>query len=162
MKDSMRKWMKITVHDDERVQALEYRSYAEAGFLVAVISFLDMVIRGVFLDRPLSEWAFSAAVFGVFILYVFIRNITFRIRDEDLLEADELKEKRTEEVTFFIAFALYVGWRKVYRGMEVLPSGWVDWAQSLLAMIVIYVVIYGFLYLAKRAARLFKKSSGNS
>ncbi|PZD95820.1 hypothetical protein DNH61_10225 [Paenibacillus sambharensis] len=162
MKDNVRKWLRITEHEDERVQALEYRSYAEAGFLVAVICFLDMVIRGVFLDRPLSEWAFSAAVFVVFILYVYIRNTSFRIRDEDLLEPDELKEKRHDEVTFFIAFALYVGWRKVYRDMEVLPSGWVDWAQSLLALIVIYTVIYGFLYLAKRAARLFKKSSGNS
>ncbi|WP_456364817.1 hypothetical protein [Priestia aryabhattai] len=50
--NKFKKILRITEHDDERVQALEYRSYAEAGFLIAVLSALDVIIRGLVLSHP--------------------------------------------------------------------------------------------------------------
>lgn len=35
--------LRITEHDDKGVQALEYRSYPEAGFLIAVLSSLEVL-----------------------------------------------------------------------------------------------------------------------
>ena len=55
--------LRITEHDDERVQALEYRSYAEAGFLIAVLSALDVIIRGLILNHSPNEWGMSTIRF---------------------------------------------------------------------------------------------------
>ncbi|MFL7944448.1 hypothetical protein ACKA0G_28755 (plasmid) [Priestia megaterium] len=66
--NKFKKILRITEHDDERVQALEYRSYAEAGFLIAVLSALDVIIRGLVLSHPLSEWGMSLFVLIIYII----------------------------------------------------------------------------------------------
>ncbi|MED3922720.1 hypothetical protein P4644_23815 [Priestia aryabhattai] len=145
--NKFKKILRITEHDDERVQALEYRSYAEAGFLIAVLSALDVIIRGLVLSYPLSEWGMSLFILVIYIIYVGARQITMRITKDDLLEEDEKKKNRTEEVSVLLGIALFVIWRKVILKESLMPSGLLNWIENIGVFIVIFIVTYGMTYL---------------
>ncbi|WWB84536.1 DUF6773 family protein [Priestia aryabhattai] len=143
----LKKILRITEHDDERVQALEYRSYAEAGFLIAVLSALDVIIRGLVLSNPLSEWGMSLFILIIYIIYVGARQITMRITKDDLLEEDEKKKNRAEEVAALLGIALFVIWRKVILKENFIPSGLLNWIENIGVFMVIFIATYGVMYL---------------
>ncbi|MBE5103466.1 DUF6773 family protein [Priestia aryabhattai] len=145
--NKFKKILRITEHDDERVQALEYRSYAEAGFLIAVLSALDVIIRGLVLSHPLGEWGMSLFVLIIYIIYVGARQITMRITKDDLLEEDEKKKNRAEEVATLLGIVLFVIWRKVILKEGLIPSGLLNWIENIGVFIVIFIVTYGMTYL---------------
>ncbi|MGZ0135330.1 DUF6773 family protein [Priestia megaterium] len=145
--NKFKKILRITEHDDERVQALEYRSYAEAGFLIAVLSALDVSIRGLVLSHPLSEWGMSLFILIIYIIYVGARQITMRITKDDLLEEDEKKKNRAEEVSVLLGIALFVIWRKVILKENFIPSGLLNWIENIGVFMVILIATYGMVYL---------------
>lgn len=89
---SLRKLFSIAEYDDERIKVLEQKSYSEAGILIALLAFIDLVVRGIFMDRPLSEWVLSLILVVTYIIYVFIRQSFMKITKDHLLEKEE-KEK---------------------------------------------------------------------
>lgn len=138
----LKKIFSITEYEDERVKALEYKSYSEAGFLLVVLAFIDLVVRGIFMDRPLSEWIVSLIFVVTYIIYVFIRQSFMKITKDHLLEKEEKRKNNIEEFSFLGTVFLYVLWKKVIQGTSLIPSGIYDWIISL----VVFVVICAFTY----------------
>ena len=138
----LKKIFSITEYEDERVKALEYKSYSEAGFLLVVLAFIDLVVRGIFMDRPLSEWIVSLIFVVTYIIYVFIRQSFMKITKDYLLEKEEKRKNNIEEFSFLGTVFLYVLWKKVIQGTSLIPSGMYDWIISL----VVFVVICAFMY----------------
>ncbi|WP_407545334.1 DUF6773 family protein [Priestia sp. HNGD-A6] len=138
----LKKIFSITEYEDERVKALEYKSYSEAGFLLVVLAFIDLVVRGIFMDRPLSEWIVSLIFVVTYIIYVFIRQSFMKITKDHLLEKEEKRKNNIEEFSFLGTVFLYVLWKKIIQGTSLIPSGMYDWIISL----VVFVVICAFMY----------------
>lgn len=138
----LKKIFSITEYEDERVKALEYKSYSEAGFLLVVLAFIDLVVRGIFMDCPLSEWIVSLIFVVTYIIYVFIRQSFMKITKDHLLEKEEKRKNNIEEFSFLGTVFLYVLWKKVIQGTSLIPSGMYDWIISL----VVFVVICAFMY----------------
>lgn len=142
-----KEFFRITEYDDERVKTLEYKAYAEAGFIIAILSLIDILIRGIFLDRPFTEWIMSFIILIIYIVYIGIRQYTMNISKENLLEEEEKKKKHIEEASIFISILLYMLWRKVIKGENFIPSGLNSWIQSISILIVIIIVTYAIAYL---------------
>ncbi|MGG0752328.1 hypothetical protein, partial [Priestia megaterium] len=112
-----------------------------------VLSALDVIIRGLVLSHPLSEWGMSLFILIIYIIYVGARQITMRITKDDLLEENEKKKNRAEEVSALLGIALFVIWRKVILKESLIPSGLLNWIENIGVFIVIFIVTYGMTYL---------------
>ncbi|MGN8232083.1 DUF6773 family protein [Priestia flexa] len=148
---SLRKLFSIAEYDDERIKVLEQKSYSEAGILIALLAFIDLVVRGIFMDRPLSEWVLSLILVVTYIIYVFIRQSFMKITKYHLLEKEEKRKNNIEEYSFLVTFFFYVLWKKVVQDTSLIPSGVYDWTLSILVFIVLAAIMYGLSIIISKA-----------
>ncbi|MBM7702425.1 DUF6773 family protein [Metabacillus iocasae] len=138
----MKSFFRLTSSNDERVQALEYRAFAEAGFLVFLLLLLDVFVRAFLYNRPLSEWIVSILLIGCFSIYFTIRRATMGIDEETLLEGEELKaEKLAERISAFGGILYGITFIAVNGGT---PDGWEQWLKQFYVLILLSGGIYLF------------------
>jgi hypothetical protein len=136
----------ISKHSDERVQQQQTTIFAQAGFFAILIAVADMVVRGIIMGRPAVEWSGSVIVLVGFALFYSVRTIFAGLYDPNVDNEEKIKKKVT--LSFFESMVMAIG---IAIGTQV-PSGFpvepMDWFKFFLKLIIIFLVFFGYKYLA--------------
>lgn len=145
----------ISNHSDERVQQQQTKIYAQAGFFAILIAVTDMVVRGMILGRPAVETSGSVIVFVGFSLFFSVRTIFAGLYDPNMDDEDKVKKKI--KLYFFESIVMAIG---IAIGSQVpfgFPMDPVDWFKFFLKLIIIFLVFFGYKYIAIKIS--WKKSN---
>lgn len=136
----------ISSHSDERVQQSQTKIFAQAGFFALVIAVTDMVIRGIIMGRPAVEWSGSLIVFVGFSLFYSVRTIFAGLYDPN--EDEEGKIKQKIRLSFFESIVMAIG---IAIGTQIssgFPVDSMEWFKFSLKLIIIFLVFFGYKYIA--------------
>ncbi len=145
------KWIKP---GDEYVEKKMTQFFSEAGTIVAAILFLDMIIRGLILGRPASEYIVSAIGFAVYAGWILFRYLLSGFEYPEIAGQAAYRKKRKEITALSLAsgiiFAILV---LIFTGIPKHPGSWFDFI-----MIVMLFVFFHFLINFISLRKSFRKN----
>lgn len=125
----MSKWLEffgIKKETDERVQQQGTRVFFEAGIFVFCIAILDIIVRGMVLDRPLAEWGFSFFIIGAYLVYGIIRMAFAGVYDQDIYDETSFEKKMRKHTLEHLLISLFLSIiTTVHDGMPHDLMGWI-------------------------------------
>lgn len=126
----MSKWLEffgIKKETDERVQQQGTKVFFEAGIFVFCIAILDIIVRGMVLDRPLAEWGFSFFIIGAYLVYGIIRMAFAGVYDQDIYDETSFKKKMRKHTLEHLLISLFLSIiTTVHDGMPHDLMGWME------------------------------------
>lgn len=90
--EKLKNWFSLSTHSDERIQQIEMKIWAQSGVVVLLLAFIDLILRGVYLQRPFLEWA---TALGIIICYMvfFFRSILAGVFEPEIDNKEKLRQK---------------------------------------------------------------------
>ncbi|ASB90340.1 hypothetical protein OZL92_19210 [Bacillus sonorensis] len=132
--------MKWFASADEYIEKRMTQFFSEAGILIAVLLLMDVVIRGAVLRRDLSEYIVSAAVLGIYIVYVLFRYLLSGMEYTDIDNDGTYRKKRKQVLYGSIVWAAVVLFADIiFTG---LPSGAREWGSLILFGLLVVLFCY--------------------
>lgn len=130
------KWSKT---GDEYIEKKMTQFFSEAGTIVAAILFLDMIIRGLILGRPASEYIISAIGFAVYAGWILLRYLLSGFEYPEIAGQSAYRKKRKEIAALSLASGLiFAILTLIFIGMPEHLDSWVDF----IAMVMLFVFIH--------------------
>ncbi|MCY8025585.1 hypothetical protein MOC05_10540 [Bacillus sonorensis] len=146
--------MKLFKSGDEYVDKKRNQFCYEAGIITAALLFLDVLIRGVILDREPSEYAVSGGVFALYVCLILFRYLMSGLEYPDIFTKQTYSKKRREIFARSMASgAIFLVLAAVFTGIPREAEGWLD----LVVMCFLFVLFY-FLMNAASLYMSFKKN----
>lgn len=143
--EKLKKWFSLSTHSDERIQQIEMKIWAQSGIIVLLLAFIDVVIRGAYLQRPFLEWIASLAIIICYMIFFFIKSILTGVYETDINNKEQLKEKLKEKMsnTFIFCFVAIGATTYKYN----LPEDFVGWLAVIAKFIILFAFLFGIQYL---------------
>ncbi|HDR7872225.1 TPA: hypothetical protein QCY24_006099, partial [Bacillus wiedmannii] len=94
--EKLKNWFSLSTHSDERIQQIEMKIWAQSGIIVLILAFIDVVIRGAYLNRPFLEWIASLAIIICYMIFFFIKSILTGVYETEINNKEQLNEKLKE------------------------------------------------------------------
>ncbi|MEC1537289.1 hypothetical protein P9D55_15070 [Bacillus sonorensis] len=102
--------MKLFKSGDEYVDKKRNQFCYEAGIITAALLFLDVLIRGVILDREPSEYAVSGGVFALYVCLILFRYLMSGLEyptSSPNRPTQKKEEKSSQEAWLQVPFFLF-------------------------------------------------------
>jgi len=140
------KWSKT---GDEYIEKKMTQFFSEAGMIVAAILFLDMIIRGLILGRPASEYIISAIGFAVYAGWILFRYLLSGFEYPEIAGQSAYRKKRKEIAALSLASGLtFAILTLIFIGIPEQLDSWVDFTAMVMLFVFFHLVI-NFISLRK-------------
>lgn len=104
---ALKSFFQFTNSNDERILKFTTKIYAEFTMLILVLTFSDVIIRGLIMGYPIKEWISSAILLVLFAVYLTVREIQLGILNYDVESETEFKSKYIELIIGFLGGLVY-------------------------------------------------------
>lgn len=74
--------------------------WAQSGIVVLLLAFIDLIIRGVYLQRPFLGWATALGIIICYMVFFFIRSILAGVYEPEIDNKEKLKQKLKAKLSY--------------------------------------------------------------
>ncbi|MEK4745908.1 DUF6773 family protein [Bacillus sp. FSL R9-9481] len=143
--DKLKNWFSLSTHSDERIQQIEMKIWAQSGIVVLLLAFVDLIIRGLYLQRPFLEWAATLGIIICYTLFFLIRSILAGVYETEIDNKEQLNTKLKNKmfntsIFCFVAIAI-----TTYRNQ--LPETTIEWLLIIFKFIIVFTLLFGIQYI---------------
>ena len=146
--------MKFLKSGDEYVEKKMNQFFNESGMLLAFLLLLDVIVRGIILDREPSEYVVSGIGFGLYACWIIFRYLFSGLEYPDIASKQTYRKKRKEMMAVSITSGfIFLFLTIAFTGIPGHAKEWLD-----LVMMVFLFVLFYFLINVISLRMSFKKN----
>ncbi|WP_133116654.1 DUF6773 family protein [Bacillus mycoides] len=134
----------LSTHSDERIQQIEMKIWAQSGIVVLLLAFIDLIIRGVYLQRPFLEWATALGIIICYMVFFFIRSILAGVYEPEIDNKEKLKQKLKDKLSYTLILSFSGVAYTTYHNQ--LPQDIAGWILVCIKFILLVTILFGIQY----------------
>ncbi|MGR3779189.1 DUF6773 family protein [Bacillus paramycoides] len=143
--EKLKNWFSLSTHSDERIQQIEMKIWAQSGVVVLLLAFIDLILRGVYLQRPFLEWATALGIIICYMVFFFIRSILAGVFEAEIDNKEKLRQKLKDRLSYTLIFSFAAVVSTTYHNQ--LSQDIVGWMLVCLIYILLVTILFGIQYL---------------
>ncbi|WP_257143130.1 DUF6773 family protein [Bacillus toyonensis] len=141
----------LSTHSDERIQQIEMKIWAQSGIVVLLLAIIDLIIRGVYLQRLFLEWATALGIIICYMVFFFIRSILAGVYALEIDNKEKLKQKLKAKLSYTLILSFSGVAYTTYHNQ--LPQDIVGWIFVCIKFILLVTILFGIQYFITILAR---------
>lgn len=142
--EKLKNWFSLSTHSDERIQQIEMKIWAQSGIVVLLLAFIDLMIRGVYLQRPFLEWATAFGIIICYFVFFFIRSILAGVFEPEIDNKEKLRRKLKDRLSYTLILSFSGVAYTTYHNQ--LPQDIVGWILVCIKFILLVIILFGVQY----------------